>query len=291
MASQKNTAGSSTADQARERARQIADREARKSNGKPKGLIAGIIALLLVIGLIIALVVWQNNKNTIPEAGPVPASANQYGGIQVNEAQILQDTSDVDERDINDVPEAPETVDESKTPPGVVNADEAKDNGEPVQLVVFQDFECDHCADFEAEYGDQIEEKVKSGEVTLEHRNLNFLDRGSPDAYSSRAANAAYLVAEQVDPAQYLEFTKEVFSHQGTGGLSNDELAEIASKHGANVTADQLGENTYRPMVNLMAQESMANGIAGTPTMFVDGERVSQNDFEKGLNEALEAKK
>ncbi|WP_016996857.1 thioredoxin domain-containing protein [Kocuria atrinae] len=290
MASQKNTAGSSTADQARERARQIADREARKSNGKSKGLIAGIIALLLVIGLIIALVIWQNNKNTIPEAGPVPASANQYGGIQLNESQILQDTSDVDERDINDVPERPETVDESKTPPGIVNANEAKDNGEPVQLVVFQDFECVHCAEFEAENADLIKEKVLSGDVTLENRNLNFLDSGSPDAYSSRASNAAYLVAEQVDPEQYLDFTKEIFSHQGSGGLSNDEIAEIASKHGANVTAEQLDENTYRPMVNLMAQESVANGIAGTPTIFVDGERYAQGDFEKALNDAIEAK-
>ena len=291
MASQKNTAGSSTADQARERARQIADREARKSNGKPKGLIAGIIALLVVIGLIIALVIWQNNKNTIPEAGPVPASANQYGGIQLNESQILQDTSDVAERDINDVPERPETVDESKTPPGIVNADDAADNGEPVQLVNFQDFECVHCAEFEAENADLIKEKVLSGDVTLENRNLNFLDSASPDAYSSRASNAAYLVAEQVDPEQYLDFTKELFSHQGTGGLSNDEIAEIASKHGANVSADQLGENTYRPMVDIMAQESVANGIAGTPTIFVDGKRYAQGDFEKALNDAIKAKK
>lgn len=291
MASQKNTAGSSTADQARERARQIADREARRSNGKPKGLIAGIIVLLLVIGLIIALVVWQNNKNTIPEAGPVPASANQYGGIQLTESQILQDTSDVDERDINDVPPRPDTVDESKTPPGIVNASDAKDNDEPVQLVVFQDFECVHCAEFEAENSDLIKEKVLSGDVTLENRNLNFLDSGSPDAYSSRASNAAYLVAEQVDPEQYMDFTQEIFSHQGTGGLSNDEIAEIASKHGANVSADQLGENTYRPMVNIMAQESVANGIAGTPTIFVDGERYAQGDFEKALNDAIAAKK
>lgn len=291
MASQKNTSGSMTADQARERARQIADREARKSNGKPKGLIAGIIALLLVIGLIIALVIWQNNKNTIPEAGPVPASANQYGGIQLNESQILQDTSDVEERDINDVPERPETVDESKTPPGIVNADDAADNGEPVQLVNFQDFECVHCAEFEAENADLIKEKVLSGDVTLENRNLNFLDSASPDAYSSRASNAAYLVAEQVDPEQYLDFTKELFSHQGTGGLSNDEIAEIASKHGANVSADQLGENTYRPMVDIMAQESVANGIAGTPTIFVDGKRYAQGDFEKALNDAIKAKK
>ena len=290
MASKNNTAGSSASDQARERARQIADREARRSNGKSKGLIAGIVALLLVIALIIALVVWQNNKNRIPEAGPVPASANQWGGIQLNEAQVLQNTSDVEERDINDVPPAPETVDESKTPPGVVNPGDAADNGEAVQLVIFQDFECVHCADFEEQNSELIKDKVLSGDVTLEHRNLNFLDRGSPDAYSSRAANAAYHVAEQVDPEQYMDFVKEVFSHQGTGGLSNDELAEIASKHGANVSADQLDENTYRPMINVMAQESMANGIAGTPTMFVDGERLAQDDFETALNDAIEAK-
>ena len=95
MVSKNNNAGSSPAD-ARERARQIADRQARRHSGRPLGLILGIVALVLAIVLIIGLVMWQNSKSKIPEAGPVPASANQYGGITVTKDGIPQNTSDVE---------------------------------------------------------------------------------------------------------------------------------------------------------------------------------------------------
>lgn len=291
MASKNNTAGSSSSDQARERARQIADRQSRRSNGKPVGLIAAVIALLVIIALIIGVVVWQNNRAKIPDAGPVPASANQYGGITVTKDGIVQNSSDVQERDLSQEPEPAATADTSKTPPGVVDQDQAASNGKPVQVVIFQDFECVHCADFEKQNADAIKRAVDAGDVQVEYRNLNFLDRATRDQYSSRAANAAYVVAEQVDSDQYMEFAQELFSHQGTGGLNNQQIADIANKHGANVTAGQLGENTYRPMVNVMSRESINNGVAGTPTIFIDGKRYEEGNFQDALKKAVDEKK
>ncbi|MCR4526710.1 DsbA family protein [Kocuria rhizophila] len=290
MVSKNNNAGSSPAD-ARERARQIADRQARRHSGRPLGLILGIVALVLAIVLIIGLVMWQNSKSKIPEAGPVPASANQYGGITVTKDGIPQNTSDVEERDLSSLPPAPEEPDTTKTPPGIVDADKAATNGEPVQLVVFQDYECVHCADFEKENAELLKKYVDAGKLDVEYRNLNFLDKATPDQYSSRAANAAYLVAEQVSADQFLEYSQEVFTHQGTGGLSNQELAEIAGKHGASVTAEDIDENTYRPMVDVATRESVTNGVAGTPTMFVDGKRYEEGAFEDMLKKAVDAKK
>ncbi|MFI3891418.1 disulfide bond formation protein DsbA [Kocuria rhizophila] len=290
MVSKNNNAGSSPAD-ARERARQIADRQARRHSGRPLGLILGIVALMLAIVLIIGLVMWQNSKSKIPEAGPVPASANQYGGITVTKDGIPQNTSDVEERDLSTLPPAPEEPDTTKTPPGIVDADKAATNGEPVQLVVFQDYECVHCADFEKENAELLKKYVDAGKLDVEYRNLNFLDKATPDQYSSRAANAAYLVAEQVSADQFLEYSQEVFTHQGTGGLSNQELAEIAGKHGASVTAEDIDENTYRPMVDVATRESVTNGVAGTPTMFVDGKRYEEGAFEDMLKKAVDAKK
>lgn len=290
MVSKNNNAGSSPAD-ARERARQIADRQARRHSGRPLGLILGIVALVLAIVLIIGLVMWQNSKSKIPEAGPVPASANQYGGITVTKDGIPQNTSDVEERDLSTLPPAPEEPDTTRTPPGIVDADKAATNGEPVQLVVFQDYECVHCADFEKENAELLKKYVDAGKLDVEYRNLNFLDKATPDQYSSRAANAAYLVAEQVSADQFLEYSQEVFTHQGTGGLSNQELAEIAGKHGASVTAEDIDENTYRHMVDVATRESVTNGVAGTPTMFVDGKRYEEGAFEDMLKKAVDAKK
>ncbi|MEX5306327.1 thioredoxin domain-containing protein [Kocuria sp. CPCC 205258] len=272
-------------DAARERARQVADQHARQDKRSRRILQLGILALVLVIVAVIGVVVAQNRAQQIPEAGPVPASANQWGGTVLTADGIRTGESEVQERDLAEVPEAPETPDDSAVPPGV----EASGDGEPVQVVIFQDFECVHCADFEAENADALEEAVTSGDIVLEYRNLNFLDRSTPTQYSSRAAAAAYEVGNQASAEQYLAFVEEVFSHQGTGGLDDEQLVEIASAHGADIAA-ALEEDTWRPMVNVVSQESLANGVSGTPTVFIDGERLGNEAFQEALDAALEAK-
>ena len=272
-------------DAARERARQVADQHARQDKRSRRILQLGILALVLVIVAVIGVVVAQNRAQQIPEAGPVPASANQWGGTVLTADGIRTGESEVEERDLAEVPEAPETPDDSAVPPGV----EASGDGEPVQVVIFQDFECVHCADFEAENADALEEAVTSGDIVLEYRNLNFLDRSTPTQYSSRAAAAAYEVGNQSSAEQYLAFVEEVFSHQGTGGLDDEQLVEIASSHGADI-ASALEENTWRPMVNVVSQESLANGVSGTPTVFIDGERLGNEAFQEALDAAVEAK-
>ncbi|MEX5299165.1 thioredoxin domain-containing protein [Kocuria sp. CPCC 205292] len=272
-------------DAARERARQVADQHARQDKRSRRILQLGILALVLVIVAVIGIVVAQNRAQQIPEAGPVPASANQWGGTVLTADGIRTGESEVQERDLGEVPEPPEAPDESAVPPGV----EASGDDEPVQVVIFQDFECVHCADFETENGEAIEEAVTSGDITLEYRNLNFLDRSTPTQYSSRAAAAAYEVGNQVSTEQYLAFVEEVFSHQNTGGLDDEELVEIASAHGADI-ASALEENTWRPMVNVVSQESLANGVSGTPTVFIDGERLGNEPFQDALDAAVEAK-
>ena len=275
-------------DAARERARQITDQDARRERRSRRLLQSGILALVLVILAVIGVVVAQNRAQQIPEAGPVPASANQWGGTVLTADGIVTGESEVEERDLGEVPEALETPDPEAVPPGIVDPEEAADSDDPVQVVIFQDFECVHCADFETENGDAIEEAVASGDITLEYRNLNFLDRATPTDYSSRAAAAAYEVGNQISSEQYLAFVEEVFTHQGTGGLDDEQLVEIATTHGADI-ATALEENTWRPMVNVVSQESLANGIAGTPTVFIDGERLGNQPFQDALEEAVEA--
>ena len=272
-------------DAARERARQVADQHARQDKRSRRILQLGILALVLVIVAVIGIVVAQNRAQQIPEAGPVPASANQWGGTVLTADGIRTGESEVEERDLGEVPEAPETPDDTAVPPGV----EASGDDEPVQVVIFQDFECVHCADFEAENADALEEAVTAGDIVLEYRNLNFLDRSTPTQYSSRAAAAAYEVGNQASAEQYLAFVEEIFTHQGTCGLDDEQLVEIASSHGADI-ASALEENTWRPMVNVVSQESLANGVSGTPTVFIDGERLGNEAFQEALDAAVEAK-
>ena len=69
---------------AREKARQIAAQQAKKSPSQAsrRWLQFGVLAVVLIIVGIIGFVVVNGNKNTkVAESGPVPSSANEYGGI------------------------------------------------------------------------------------------------------------------------------------------------------------------------------------------------------------------
>lgn len=287
--------GSVSSTDARERARQLAAQQAKKSSkSSTRWIQLTVLAVVLLIVGIIAIVVVNGNKNQIAESGPVPASANQYGGIVLTADGIKQNTSTEETRDINNLGTSENKYTNAEgaevaMPLGVATAEEAENNGEPVHVTVFQDYNCVHCAQFETQYGDEVEELVKSGKITLEIRNLTFLDASSPSFYSARANNVAFAVAEQVSSEQFLKFQKEIFSYQGTGGLSNEELVNIASKYGADVQ-DAVNDNTWRPFVNVVTMESSTNGISGTPTIFADGEQFTASDFSSWINQKIDAK-
>ena len=287
---------------AREKARQIAAQQAKKSPSKAsrRWLQLGVLAVVLVIVGIIGFVVVNGNKNNkIAESGPVPASANEYGGIVLTKDGIVKNSSTRETRDFKQLATSTSSVTPmvngtaaavNTLPPGVQTAEEAAKNGQPVRVTIFQDYNCVHCAEFETKYGEEIQKLVEDGTITLEIRNLTFLDRSSPTAYSARTAAAAYSVANQVSTSNFLNYQREIFSHQGTGDMNNQQIADIASKYGASIGSD-MNEDKWRPFVDVVNAESASNGIQGTPTVFVDGDQYTSNDFSAFLKSKIEAKK
>lgn len=291
----------SRSEDAREKARQIAAKQSRTgTSASRRWLQISVIAVLVVIIAIIAVVYTQTRSTEIPDAGPVPSSANQYGGIVVTKDGIVKNASDVESRNSTEVQTgaaassasaaASDDASAAAHPLGVATGKDASKDGKPVRVTLFQDYNCIHCANFEKSDGESIKEKVMSGEIELEIRNLNFLDQETTTQYSSRVANAAYAVAEQVDSEKFLDWQQEIFSHQGEGGLKDQEIEDISQKYGADVK-DVLDSNTYRPMVNTTVAESQANGITGTPTVFVDGTEAQITDFSSALDTAIKDKK
>ena len=287
---------------AREKARQIAAQQAKKSPSKAsrRWLQLGVLAVVLVIVGIIGFVVVNGNKNNkIAESGPVPASANEYGGIVLTKDGIVKNSSTQETRDFKQLATSTSSVTPmvngtaaavNTLPPGVQTAEEAAKNGQPVRVTIFQDYNCVHCAEFETKYGEEIQKLVEDGTITLEIRNLTSLDRSSPTAYSARNAAAAYSVANQVSTSNFLNYQREIFSHQGTGDMNNQQIADIASKYGASIGSD-MNEDKWRPLVDVVNAESASNGIQGTPTVFVDGDQYTSNDFSAFLKSKIEAKK
>ncbi|BDZ63077.1 DsbA family protein [Agromyces mangrovi Wang et al. 2018] len=149
-----------------------------------------------------------------------------------------------------------------------------------IRVEAWVDPACPHCADFEAEAGDTLAELVDDGTITYAIHPMNFLDRSSETAYSSRAGSAMTCVAAD-EPDALLPMVAAVFENQPSdaAGLDDDALASLAADAGAPGAADCIAANTYVDWVQAV-NDAALNGpiegaeierIEGTPTLLVDG--------------------
>ena len=168
-----------------------------------------------------------------------------------------------------DAAQAPNGVDGYAVP---VGSDDA-----PTTLTIFEDPQCPVCRDFEDAVGDRLSTAIEAGEVRVEYRIVSFLDGASPNAYSSRAANALMSVQDTAGPEVFAAFHGTLFANQpeeGTEGPDDDQLVAWAVEAGAS-------ESDVRPLIEdgafdqfiVNATDQMSrDGVTGTPTVLVDGE-------------------
>jgi protein-disulfide isomerase len=279
---------------AREKAREI--REAKlKKDKRNKMLIGwGIVAAVVAILAIVALVVTSSIKNNAPIAddGPTPANGNIHGGVTLlANAEVAK--SPAASVKAADLPAAP------ATPPAELAAPGAEpEAGKPVKVVLYIDFICPVCKNFEAQYNDTLTSLRNEGKITVEYRPLGFLDSRSSTNYSSRAANAAACVVNE-SPEKYSDFVNALFDKQpaeGGAGLSDAELKKMATDVGAASIDKCVDDKTYRPYVKYTTKEAAAIGVTGTPTVFVEGKQWGKGDsaqtpFDQFLTAAIDAKK
>lgn len=150
-------------------------------------------------------------------------------------------------------------------------------------LDTYIDFMCPICGQFEEAYGEEILSLVDDGTITLNIHPISILDRYSQGtAYSTRAANAMYCVAE-ADPDAAVPFMQALFANQpeeGSTGLTDDEILGFASGVGVDGIDDCVTEGQYEKFVAAKTEEAPvqpgASGV-GTPTLVVNGEVISNS--------------
>lgn len=263
-------------------------RVAQEAADKRKSLfikLGVLVAVLAVIALIVGIVL-QNNAGKVADSGAVPKGGNAAGGITLTSDKTVADTSGL-------------TVDVTKagTQPTEAKPDAPRDakvaaKGDPINMLLYVDVNCVHCADFEAQYADQISTWLAAGDVQVEYRNVAYLDGGSPTNFSSRGANALACVADQA-PASYLPFAKALFAHHAQGEMKNGELAQMAEDNGADV-ASCIDDGTFRSFVKFTDAASRVDSIAGTPSVFIQGKKwdqAAEPDFVGVVNAAIAANK
>jgi protein-disulfide isomerase len=151
-------------------------------------------------------------------------------------------------------------------------------------LSVYEDFQCPHCAIFEQQYGPTINKLVKAGAVAADYHLVAILDSPLNQNYSTRAANAAYCVAEaDTTPNKevFQRFHSALFAQQPAEGSAdapdNARLIELARQAGiVDSVPDCVNNGNFNDLVDGLAA---ASKVTGTPTLRINGE-----DFKLGQN-------
>jgi protein-disulfide isomerase len=164
----------------------------------------------------------------------------------------------------------------------------------PVEIIIYVDYQCPICAVFELPNSEQIKNWVASGMATVEMHTLSFLDgRGSPNAFSSRAANASMCVSEH-SPDTFFEYNTRIFKSQPTEGAPGPENAELIS------FAEEVGATNMEQISSCINEKSFGNWIkdateraltepipgtqiqvSGTPTVLVNGQQYTWETGEE----------
>jgi protein-disulfide isomerase len=279
--------------EAREKARLIREDQLKKDKRNKLligwGIVVAVVAILAVVALVVTTTMRQNAP--IADQGPTPANGNVNGGITLlanTDVAKLQPAT----VDAASVGEPPQTAPAEVVAPGA-----EAEAGKPVKVVLYIDFICPVCKNFEAQYNEQLTSLRNEGKISVEYRALGFLDSRSSTNYSSRAANAAACVVNE-SPEKYAEFVDSLFAKQpaeGGAGLSDNDLKKMATDIGAKPIDTCVDEKTYRPFVKFTTKQAAAIGVTGTPTVFVDGQQwgkgaSAQTPFPDFLQAAIAAK-
>ena len=273
---------------ARDQARAMREAQQKKDRRNRLLVIWGVVVAIVAVIAIVGVIVFNSMSRSVANNGTSPANANQYGGFTLTSTSALQpqEPFDFDTETLGAAPE--EAAEDAPVPPGI----EASEPGEPIQIVEYVDINCVHCADFAATYDEQIAQWLDAGEITYEYRTVAFLDRSSATNYSSRGANASACVAAE-SPESYWDFMKAIFAQHAAGEVNNAGLVDMAEAAGANTENLEscIDDGTYRPFVKYADQLARVDGIAGTPTAYVNGAEADLNTFTETVQAAIDANK
>ena len=247
-------------DAARQKAKTL--REQNQKKAKRSKLVIQISVVLVALGIVggvaAVIAIEAANRVAAPVVDDAPKNLSEFGGLKIGVG--LQAF----------------TADKTPTP-------EASETKAP-EIVVYVDYQCPICQAFDLPNSAQIRSWVDTGAATLEIRPISFLDRASLNEYSSRAANAAFCVAN-FEPDSYFDMHSNLMINQpaeGQEGLDDNELFKVAEQSGAGTNevkgciqnksfADYIEQHTQ----NVLNTPQQGVTVTGTPTVLVNGNKFS----------------
>lgn len=145
-----------------------------------------------------------------------------------------------------------------------VAPDPAQQRKAPVRVQLYEDFHCQHCAEFEDAFGPTLTAAQTDGKIAIELYPMSFIDQGS-----AAAANAMACAADAgFGQSYYLG----LFANH-TLRWRDSQLIDLTAKAGTtvppsfNACVTGRSQQEWVSSINTTAQR---NGVTATPTMFVD---------------------
>jgi protein-disulfide isomerase len=150
----------------------------------------------------------------------------------------------------------------------------------PVTLIEWSDFECPYCAKsapviagVRKKYGDAVRIVFRHDPMPF-HRNAQL------------AAEAGVAASEQ---GKFWQYQDQIWDH--AGNLSRADLEQYAAAVGLDMAKFRtaLDEHRHRNVVLAEAAAAEALGVAGTPTMFINGQPVVGSHSQEDLDRIIDA--
>lgn len=143
--------------------------------------------------------------------------------------------------------------------------------GNPEAKVVFVeygDYQCGFCRRFNQEVLPELKQRyLETGKVKFVYKD--FVIFGETSKLAAQAAHCAG------DQNKFFEYHNEIFKNQEKG-LSLETLLAIATNLGLNRQEFEscLSNGKYAEKVEQSTQEGLSLGVEGTPTSFINGQKI-----------------
>jgi protein-disulfide isomerase len=151
----------------------------------------------------------------------------------------------------------------------------------PATIVAFEDFKCPVCKAFEEDaYPQIVNELVETGQANMYFMNFQFI---GPD---STTAGIAGECAYRQDEAAFWDYKTYIYRAQGpeseewaTPELLVDLAREYVPALDADALAQCIDERRYEDAVAADREIGDQAGVDGTPSLFVNGQKLESWDY------------
>ncbi|MER7557383.1 thioredoxin domain-containing protein [Nocardioides sp. NPDC126508] len=151
----------------------------------------------------------------------------------------------------------------------------------PHKVVIYEDFLCPYCGDFEAASRKDLAELAADGKVQVDYRPFVLLDRAGP--YSELATSAFAVVQEEAGAEVAKKFHDLLYENQPseTGPFPKAaDLVDLAVEAGAEESAvkDRIENLDGKAWADAATKAAAADGVHGTPTILLDGKQFQDGN-------------